>query len=163
MSFFHLLCHKENRSVIVCLLFQFSPPHFVSKTYPTRQPTTPRSCDFNPTTSSCVSLLLKYPPLRPPQPWTSCSHLFVQLRLLCTRTCMSSVLTVAAKFHRPALNSTSVALCYLTVISHVHFWLTKTEEVCVWVCVIGTLCKVKQKCEKWRWEKKRCIVSAVCC
>ena len=122
--------------------------------YPTRQPTTPRPCDFNLTTSSCVSLLLKYPPLRPLQPRTSCSHLFVQLRLLCTRTCMSSVLTVAAKFHGPALNSTSVALCYLSVISHVHFWLTKQRRKCVCVCVIVTLCKVKQKCEKWRWEKR---------
>lgn len=74
---------------------------------------------------------------------------------------VSYVLTVAAKFHRPSLNSTSVALCYLSVISHVHFWLTKKEEkVCVSVCVIRTRSNKYVKCEA---EKERCIVGGVCC
>lgn len=74
---------------------------------------------------------------------------------------MSSVLMVAAKFHRPTLNSTSVALCYLGVISHVRFWLTKKGggSVCVCVCAWSkTLCKVKQKCEQWGWEEEILLV-----
>lgn len=86
---------------------------------------------------------------------------------------LSSVLMVAAKFHRLTLNSTLVALCYLSVISHVHSCLAKKWRkcsrvflrVCALLWMIKTSCKVKRKCEMCGWEKDvllaQCVVKFV--
>ncbi len=103
---------------------------------PARQTATPRPCDLT-WSRHHVSASVK----KPPSPSAAAvNFLFTpSVRrgapgLVCMDS-MSSVYTVAAKFHRPTLHSTLVALCYLNVISHVHFWLTKMEENCACVCV----------------------------
>lgn len=114
---------------------------------------------FNPMTPSCVSLCEKHP--QSPSA-SSCSHL---LSIAAPdpehtgRAAWALVLTVAAKFHRPALNSTTAALCYLSVISHVHLWLTAMEEgsvfvVCVCVCEQNTLQGQTQVWKVREWEKE---------
>lgn len=82
---------------------------------------------------------------------------------------LSSVLMVAAKFHRLTLNSTLVALCYLSVISHVHSCLAKKWRKCsrvfLRVCVaVDDQNILRGQTKMWNvWVRKRCIVGAVCC
>lgn len=104
-----------------CLFFPFEPFSFSVKNVSRR-----RSPASQPDDVTCAS--------------ASAARRELPVRTSCPSS-VSSVLTVAAKFHTSALNSTSVALCYLRVISHFHFWLTtkkrkrRRRRKCVWVCV----------------------------
>lgn len=140
----------------------------VSKMYPTWQSTTSRYCDL----TWCVRLCGNVPY----HSWNSSSSTPPTHHIPPGPTytdLLSSVLMVAAKFHRLTLNSTLVALCYLSVISHVHSCLAKKWRkcsrvflrVCALLWMIKTSCKVKRKCEMCGWEKDvllaQCVVKFV--
>lgn len=117
------------------------------KIYTTWQSTTPGSCEKT-WWCNCASASVKIP-------FAFCERLELPVRanrpVRAER--MSSVLTVAAKFHRPSLNSSHHSCSFLPD--------KKRRRKCAWVCVrvrvcytIWTLCKVKQKCEKCQWQNE---------